>query len=245
MLKTNVAPFYRPSYDKPEIPVSFSKLKSHLRLSNKYDISELRSNAVKHLEAMYPRNLLPLVSARSSVLQYSAFLNATDAIVLARECDIPSILPAAFYCLSTVKWQHNEDGGRAHIELDPLDLRRLIVGREALANVTMRLATTFSIPPSLLPADTQLEASQYSMSPSRLLGCENGCRETIKRQWLSTFISPQAAYKNVSLLRTMGELLALDFQGSICPSCMEAYAGLVREQTELLLRAIPGWFALS
>ena len=59
----------------------------------------------------------------------------TEVISLARECDVPDILPSAFYALSIQKWRNSADGGRSHVVLHPSDLRRLIVGRESLQDI--------------------------------------------------------------------------------------------------------------
>ena len=71
----------------------------------------------------------------------------TEAISLARECRVPEILPAAFYALSIQKWRANADGGRAHNVLSPDDLRRLVIGREALQDLLVEVvAAPLSVP---------------------------------------------------------------------------------------------------
>lgn len=55
------------------------------------------------------------------------------------------MLPAAFYSLSVQKWSMGAEGGCSHLILSPEDLRRLIIGREALQDVLVQLvANPFS-----------------------------------------------------------------------------------------------------
>ena len=101
----------------------------------------------------------------------------TDAIALARQCNVPEILPAAFYALAVQRWRPSPsrpcsfsgspnqasnsrnfasgtDGGRAHAVLDPMDLRRLVMGREALQDVLVEfVAAPLSVSPCMLPED--------------------------------------------------------------------------------------------
>jgi len=132
-------------------PLQFPKLRSCILLATKYDMIALRDWALTAIEMIYPPSLTPLATARTPDT-HAAFIYAVDALALARQCDVPSILPAVFYCLSTIRWRYNEDGGRGHGILDPVDMRRMIVGRESLLDASMRLATTMSLPHSLLPS---------------------------------------------------------------------------------------------
>lgn len=78
-------------------------------------------------------------------MHFIAFI--TEAISLARECKVPEVLPAAFYALSIQKWRSKADGERAHNVLSRKDLRRLVMGREALQDLLVEIvAAPLSVP---------------------------------------------------------------------------------------------------
>ncbi|KAI5120637.1 hypothetical protein M0805_009397 [Coniferiporia weirii] len=123
-------------------PVIFDTLAGALRISTKYDIRFLREWAIAQMRTTWPMNLDQMAPM--------ALPHAADAITLARLCDVPEILPAAFYALSVQKWRTGADGGRAHAVLSPADLRRLVAGREALQDVLVEIvAAPLTLSPSM------------------------------------------------------------------------------------------------
>ncbi|KAL5525217.1 hypothetical protein ACEPAF_9086 [Sanghuangporus sanghuang] len=171
-------------------PIVFDVLARALRMSTRYGMRTLREWALTQLRTTWPAQ----VERMSPV----ALPHAADAIALARSCDVPDILPAAFYALAIQRWRpapvhapsakavsamvvtsHSismsrtklsfatsrvagslinsvfspshatgvaaglelggTDGGRAHALLDPLDLRRLVMGREALRDILVEI----------------------------------------------------------------------------------------------------------
>ncbi|OJA12465.1 hypothetical protein AZE42_10511 [Rhizopogon vesiculosus] len=104
--------------------IVFDTIAGALRISNKYDIADLRQWSTFQLLLRWPQDLTKMT--------YTAFPHAAEAICLARECDAPEILPAAFYALSIVRWSRRAEGGSSHLQLSPADLRCFIVGREEL-----------------------------------------------------------------------------------------------------------------
>ncbi|KAL5478885.1 hypothetical protein ACEPAI_2162 [Sanghuangporus weigelae] len=171
-------------------PIVFDVLARALRMSTRYGMCTLREWALTQLRTTWPVQ----VERMSPV----ALPHAADAIALARSCDVPDILPAAFYALAIQRWRpvpvhapsaksvsamvvtsHSismsstklsfatsriagslinpvfspshatgaavglelggTDGGRAHALLDPLDLRRLVMGREALQDILVEI----------------------------------------------------------------------------------------------------------
>ncbi|KAG2129498.1 hypothetical protein DEU56DRAFT_496936, partial [Suillus clintonianus] len=99
--------------------VIFDTIAGALRLSNKYDIADLRQWSTRQLFLRWPQDLTKMT--------YAAFPHAAEAICLARECNVPEILPASFYALSILRWTHLADGGQSHLLLSPADLRCFIV----------------------------------------------------------------------------------------------------------------------
>ncbi|EJD04978.1 uncharacterized protein FOMMEDRAFT_139606 [Fomitiporia mediterranea MF3/22] len=155
-------------------PMVFDTLSSALRISTRYGLRQLREWTIAQLRTTWPSNIERMAPV--------ALPHAADAIALARACDVPEILPAAFYALSVQRWRPSPvhcpgpnavssmrspafpsvttthptglnsssnltsgaeaggtDGGRAHLVLDPTDLRRLVAGREALQDVLVEI----------------------------------------------------------------------------------------------------------
>jgi hypothetical protein len=239
----------------------------------------LRDWALTAIETLYPPSLTPLATARTPETN-AAFIYAVDALALARQCDIPSILPAVFYCLSTIRWRYNEDGGRGHGILDPVDMRRMIVGRESLQDASMRLATTMSLPHSLLPstlvkslATAATAAAGESESSGESAGLSSlsvsaglvplsrppaslslpvlerfcvgpsPCREAVTKEWMRVFVGPDTCYRPPSILRSLSEI-TVNPGSKLCVQCAQEHLENLRRQTELVVKAIPGWFGL-
>ncbi|KIJ64335.1 hypothetical protein HYDPIDRAFT_90957 [Hydnomerulius pinastri MD-312] len=110
---------------------TFNIIAGALRISTKYEIPDLRLWCRRQLLSIWPIDL-----ARMNT---TALPNAAEAVCLARELDVPEILPAAFYALSVQRWSIGMDGGRNHLILSPDDLRRLIIGREHLQDRLLSL----------------------------------------------------------------------------------------------------------
>lgn len=209
----------------------------------------LRDWAITAIQTIYPPSLTPLATARTPETN-AAFIFAVDALALARQCDVPSILPAIFYCLSTIRWKYNEDGGRGHGILDPVDMRRLVVGRESLQDASIRLATTMSLPHSLLPttlvkslADSGLSRPPLTPVLERFCVGPSPCREVVAKEWIRVFVSADTCYRPQSVLRSLSEL-CVNPESKLCMLCAQEHTDNIRRQTELVVKAIPGWFGL-
>ncbi|KAG2130314.1 uncharacterized protein EDB93DRAFT_1094950 [Suillus bovinus] len=133
-----------------------------LNLSNKYEINELRHEVVQQLEADWPTSLARwdrlegeiaglIDSDGDSMCPEDPLPDPASAIQLARECQVPTILPAAFYHLSRLSircqpdkpsrckpWRRTANWGL----LTARDLRCLLLGREGLRQVTDSMLTT-------------------------------------------------------------------------------------------------------
>ena len=209
----------------------------------------LRDWALTAIETIYPPSLTPLATTRTPDTN-AAFIYAVDALALARQCDVLSILPAVFYCLSTIRWRYNEDGGRGHAILDPVDMRRMIVGRESLQDASIRLATTMSLPHSLLPSTLvkSLAESGLSRPPSlpvleRFCVGPSPCRDAVAKEWMRVFVGADTCYRPQSILRSLSEL-SVNPESKLCVRCAQGHLENIRRQTELVVKAIPGWFGL-
>lgn len=106
-------------------PSTPSSVKQVLTLANKYGMETLRERIVVHIEGDWPQSLWRWDSLeheiREMMINCDGDGNLDDylpepasAIRLARDCNIPSILPSAFYHLSRISVYH--DRHEAHLE---------------------------------------------------------------------------------------------------------------------------------
>ncbi|KAG2028836.1 hypothetical protein BDR03DRAFT_882568 [Suillus americanus] len=136
-----------------------------LNLSNKYEMNQLRLEVVHQLEADWPTSLArwdqlegEIAGLADSDGDSMCSLSTEDplpdpasAIQLAHECQVPTILPAAFYHLSrlTIRcqldkpsrckpWRRTANWGL----LTAGDLRRLLLGREGLLQIADSMLST-------------------------------------------------------------------------------------------------------
>ncbi|GJJ13667.1 hypothetical protein Clacol_007923 [Clathrus columnatus] len=130
-----------------------------LLLANKYEADHLRKRIIDLLERDWPSELSDwdineaelAVKAESGTFRTkNSILDPCEAIRLARKCDVPSILPAAFYYLSSIQGvsdRHLPDslekilskgsglGIAGFSLLSAEDLRCLLVGRDAILHL--------------------------------------------------------------------------------------------------------------
>ncbi|KAH9919636.1 uncharacterized protein B0H18DRAFT_1027278 [Fomitopsis serialis] len=187
------------SFAAMQHPVPFPLLPSALRIGTKYEIAALREWAVNHLCARWPSDL--------ERMDTTSLPCAAEAIALARECDVPEILSAAFYALSLQRFGCNADGGRSHVVLSQADMRRLVIGRERLTDfATQLLLDPLSAAPGMPPFES----------------CDN-CRDTLQRYWRAKVASdPQSPFERW-LLREFYLMLTVPdalFESGLCVGCL-------------------------
>ena len=112
----------------------------------------------------------------------------------------------------------------------------------------MRLATTMSLPHSLLPPTLAKSFAESGLSrPSPVLErfCAGPppCREAVTKEWMRVFVSADTCYRPQSILRSLSEL-SVNPEGKLCMRCAQEHLENLRRQTELVVKAIPGWFGL-
>jgi hypothetical protein len=124
-----------------------------LRLSTKYDVRYLRQRATRHLLNVYSATLDEWDQRNSAIIP--AFSGRPLAVLcLAREVDIPILLPAAMYGCATSAFEILLDGATlrdgSHIELDWRDKRSCIVARSCLSDALLGRIFNFLLcsPPS-------------------------------------------------------------------------------------------------
>ncbi|KAG2363388.1 hypothetical protein BDR07DRAFT_1211299, partial [Suillus spraguei] len=155
LLKAIYLPRSPPLY--PRLTRCMPRIIYHLlNLSNKYEMNKLRRDIVQQLEADWPTSLAwwdqlegeiaglaDLDSdAMGCIFSEDPLPDPASAIQLAHECQVPTILPAAFYHLSqlSIRCQLNKSSSRCRPWrrtanwglLTAGDLQCLLLGRESL-----------------------------------------------------------------------------------------------------------------
>lgn len=204
-------------------PVPWALLPSALRIANKYEITALRKWAVDRLHARWPSDL--------ERMDTNSLPCAAEAIVLAHECDVPSILPAALYALSLQRWGYNADGGRAHLVLSPTDMRRLLVGRERLHEYRSQLL--------LSPLVSRPHGPPFE-------SCDQ-CRDALQHYWRSRVASdPESPYE-CWLLRELHAVASEPdelFESTLCTPCLAWHRDVAWMRFYGLRASIPQFFSL-
>lgn len=217
-------------------PCTFANLSSALRISTKYEIPTLRQWCVAELTSRWPREIetmgtTSLAHAAGKLTVFSGVHAIkrliTEAIILARECDVPDILPAAFYILSIQKWSAFAEGGYSHTMLPRSDLRRIIAGRERLNDITLSFALemvpeTYShhICHSCLPHIVSFWRSILTPDPASPWGC-----------WLLRDLTQKAPHEHHS--------------HHWCADCTFQHNNLAWHRMNALKKAIPRIFMLD
>ncbi|KAF9021976.1 hypothetical protein BDZ89DRAFT_1071024 [Hymenopellis radicata] len=149
--------FYTPLFFIPGKRTPYEQLAGMLRMSTKYLCQQLRTDVVHHLCLIYPpksHSLPPpiLPECPALVPHENVSNHALLAIQMARENDVPMILPVAFYYAATVE-------PSAYVDLLPElsreDHRSLIHGRERLIKAVFEIAWSGLLDIDYEPCDDQ------------------------------------------------------------------------------------------
>ena len=111
-------------------PQNFPAIAGVMRLATKYDCSVLRSRIFRTLTARYPSPPGKVHGFELDGVPHASVIN------LARECDIPKVLPSCFYQLAF--FGDGLDRGRIGT-LAPTDRKRLEKGKDAVLRRLSRL----------------------------------------------------------------------------------------------------------
>jgi len=209
------------------------------------------------LEHMYPTNLVPIF-CNPPPSNSPQILHASSALLLAIQCDIPSVLPAVvYYVLSS--YDRGPVGSSHHL---PLDFQK---GYSTLQSVATYLCTTLTIPDAMLPPSMLADGPRpfHALLRSEFL-CHplygyRSCFDIVQGRWLATLarhtvnrtISPSnGSDANIPLLHALRELeerigTNIEVSGAHpCESCYWAERRLMRRLVGAILAALPWWFGL-
>jgi hypothetical protein len=183
------------------------------------------------LKALYPTTLAEFRARDAFSVQlpdplWNFGARSIAVLSLAAECDIPSVVPAAFYCASTQPTErYFEDAvppgpGESHFQLSPRDLRILILGKNKLPEVIRNGPLQFLVAPPRCGAPA----------------CRDAFVREMRRIWRQSMILHGYVF---------GEYPWETVQDSICKSCLSSSQRMFSEAQTLLWEEIPALFGFQ
>lgn len=170
------------------------------------------------------------------------FPEPASIVRLARDCSVPSILPAAFYHLNEL---YREDDSKAELDkrqYDPsllslADMHALIVGREAMRSFLCKWLMEV---PMLYTGDSGPACATSASRDGRR------CCDAIPHWWMREFIEP-------SLQRILWPIDHLELfnrelqqqENRICIVCRGWLGSQFSHACSFIWRALPEWFLLE
>ncbi|EJD54076.1 hypothetical protein AURDEDRAFT_133681 [Auricularia subglabra TFB-10046 SS5] len=220
-----------------------------LRIATKYAAHNLRERIVQILEADWPLTLEAwnanekVTRSRMESLDLrECFPEPASIIRLARDCNVPSILPAAFYHLNEL---YREDDSKLDIDkrqyepslLSLADMHALVVGRESMRSFLCKWL--IELPISYSVAET---GPACLTSPNK---DGRRCCDAIHHWWMRDFLEPslQRILWPIDHLELFQRELETDPR--ICTMCRGWLAAQFQHACSVIWRALPEWFLLE
>ncbi|KAF9054388.1 hypothetical protein BJ165DRAFT_1337240 [Panaeolus papilionaceus] len=235
-----------------------------LRLSTKYLIDTLREKAIAHLSLAWPSDLKTWDAREDLARAYetdgstksSRFPHPFAIINLAREVDVPSLLPSAFYDLSRHSFSQilepSEDDSlyrdKRQPRLLPTDMQRLCLGKEMSQQMVTSLI--HSMGAGHIRHSQQHSGHSHSRKPSSSGICVSAaaCRKDFMELVdLATqhylFDRERGCYDPLYVAEELGQLKSAEF--SECRSCAKSLEAWATREREKIWKMIPNWFRLE
>ncbi|KAI0086017.1 hypothetical protein BDY19DRAFT_1075426 [Irpex rosettiformis] len=211
-------------------PPTFPQLAAILRASQTLRFTALEDFASRTLLKMWPQAL--------SKLSASHIPHASETVLLARKCDMPSILKRAFYeLLRTTRLGEDEDADPEdpdviNTQISRQDLARLIKAREEL--VSRWIVTAGSPPDITCNPDPNSNSANHPPDKAKLL---NDWQQHVKRN-----LFEECLYDPLVGLRRLGEI---NWEGmGYCHNCVKLWRDLWTAQGEKLWQQLDLWLGL-
>jgi len=189
---------------------TYDMIASILRLATKYEISKVRACATAKLHELWPS---PANLENMDVRAFSP--HRADAVALARQCDLPEILPAIFYSLAVDYTHTHVLPGRLS---EAADQRRLVTGS---ARLDAFLAN--------------------ALQRAQALGCCERCRACIRERWMALL---GGAWTLHAMYWQWAEAVDEEAWDGLCMECFCSYESFLEMTRTRLRDAIPGFFGL-
>ncbi|KZT11079.1 uncharacterized protein LAESUDRAFT_643958 [Laetiporus sulphureus 93-53] len=240
----------------------FSITSALLRISTKYAVAELRKEVIRVLTLSWPTTLA-LWEAREKkatnlngiYARRPAMPHPISIVTLARETNVPELLPSAFYDLSRYMPSQITFGcigivDDLHHQLDMDDLLRVLRGKEQAA----RFFSTFIVNEleGRDPSDDCLRRRETCQSTQR--ACQVAF-EAVNFELIRDIngvvcnrnSDPLFAMLETVLMQTRGDLPGIENKAvyRACEVCRLEYGAMVSALREEFWRRLPDWFELE
>ena len=250
-----------------------------LKLASKYEVDSLRSQIVQHLEEDWPTTPLAwlrlcnderlymedytrYVTLKEGEYIEDKFPEPASAIRLARDFDIPSILPAAYlkllYADPTLDWddiRKTKDGSHGRLArsarwtlLDRLDMLRLAQGRARLVTSLPLVHRAFMVPQVCRVEDD----SDYDTGDEDSSNSAQGCHQIIIQKhkeftgsrYTSFWTGVEEAGKP-DPIRVLQKLRDGAGDWKLCTFCTDAFRSRISDEIKRHWDDLPRIFGLA
>jgi hypothetical protein len=223
-----------------------------LRLSTKYILDPLRTLAIDHLSVAWP-TALRAWDAREDVprVQYPSPI---DVINLARELNVPSLLPAAFYDLSRFPFAQIFEPPDTHrlcstSALSNADIQRLALGKEAAQNHITHLIRAMGSIHSCVAVHPR-RASFFSATARDVCVSPAACRKDFAELVdLATqhflFDRERGCTDPLYVAEELGQLKSGGAEFCECRPCAAQLELWAAREREKMWKLVPSWFRLD
>ncbi|TFK39269.1 hypothetical protein BDQ12DRAFT_698267 [Crucibulum laeve] len=212
-------------FEPPPSTTEFDIISGILRLSTKYEVDYLRRRAIRHLDVLYPLTLTAFDRRQETRTTPWKDNTAFEAARLAREADVPWILPAVLYCVCTCPVDDMVDGylwNDARRQLNPIDQAACV---KALVPLT--------------------QADRKDMLSFLTLGAVSGCItptdcNEARLDALRSLADAQDILNPLDSFYHMWEL----FEDNVCEQCVTKSKAMNGSAREAFWESLPGLFKL-
>ncbi|KAF6750096.1 hypothetical protein DFP72DRAFT_991720 [Ephemerocybe angulata] len=233
-------------FEAPPSQTTMPILEGVLRLSTKYDVRYLRQRAMAHLLTTYPTTLAGW-KARDAARTIPSVENTPFVVLnLAREFDMPWLVPSVAYCISSHDINKTLDGapwagktqaqGEGVVKLGWADIKMCIKGRNNILVRQNAMALSFAKgsrrAPNRAAAVSPAPSTPTCPAPDQCAFMRFRCAEILSRWGTAGFLD---------FFDEQQEAFAPGF----CEGCLEAFRGTCERASEEMWEALPGMFGLE
>lgn len=240
-----------------------------LRLSTKYMFDFLRDKAIAHLSIAWPSTLKGwearedigrAYELRTGTSSGHLYPSPIEVITLAREVDVPCLLPAAFYDLCryqlTQIFEPTEDEplyrppGSDYPGLSPVDIQRLCLGKEAAHYAITSLIQAMGSSQHIRNAQSHSSHLKHIRRTSSggicvsAAACRKDFSELVDLATQHYLFDRERGFSDpLYVAEELGQLKSTEF--SECKACAKSLETWASREREKIWKLIPLWFRLE
>ncbi|GJE95294.1 hypothetical protein PsYK624_114770 [Phanerochaete sordida] len=251
-------------------PGAPNQLSSAMRIAKKYEIDSIRARVVAALEDSWPRTFADWLRFRGELAaldgthHYGAGLatrfddcvpEPASAIRLARDHDIPGILPFAFYTLATIGADHDWDAERAKAAdvqkpevrtarwslLPPDGWQRVLRGRERLMHAVADIVRSYTDSADLMQSYSSLDCEDEDVCIDAAADIASNWEEHTLN--MATVIAHARCPDPLALLEKLYNCPVA--AQKVCGTCHQKLKKRIRDEQKYIWDCLPDVFALK